>query len=231
MSSRLDQITNVVVILTSVAVVSVLGGQLWRQRQVKGPGVENVEGRNLHIGVAGAPAEGRLNAELTVVEFSDFQCPFCGRYARETWPNIRRQYVDTGRVRYVFRNLPLGMHPLAESAAESGLCANLQGKFWEFHQRLFANQQTLKQDTFAETAHALGLDDRAFAACLSGDISRRVAEDKAEASRLGVTATPSFFIGTTATNGDVKILRKIAGALPLDTFASAFDELTHTKAN
>ena len=105
------------------------------------------------IGIGSAPVIGRADARLTIVEFSDFECPFCGRFNRDTFPQLKSEYIDTGKVRYVFRNFPLErIHPRAMKSAEAGACAHLQGKFWPMHDRLFANQQALTEPDLV--AHA-----------------------------------------------------------------------------
>src|SRR6266849_1457871 len=95
------------------------------------------------INVTGEPFKGAANAKVALIEFSDFQCPFCGRYDKDTYPQLLKDYVDTGKVKYVWRDYPLDFHRNAEKAAEAARCAGEQGRFWEMHDRLFANQQTI----------------------------------------------------------------------------------------
>jgi protein-disulfide isomerase len=117
----------------------------------------------------GAQSQGDTTAKVTLIEFSDYQCPFCGRYANETYTKLIDQYVKTGKVRYVLRNFPLAqMHPLAEKAAEAAECAGEQGKYWEMHERLFKNQQALDAKEMTGHAAVLGLDQAKFQLCLDG---------------------------------------------------------------
>ena len=166
----------------------------------------------LPIETADAPIRGNPKAPVTVVEFSDFQCPFCAR-ARPTVNRIREVYGD--RVRIVYRHFPLDFHPQAPKAGEAAACAGEQGKFWEMHDRLFANQAKLRPADLKEHAVAVGLDAAAFAQCLeSGRETARVRKDAEEAARYGVTGTPAFFV-----NG-----RPVIGAQPYEAFAVVIDD-------
>ena len=159
------------------------------------------------------PALGAANAPVTLVEFSDFQCPFCQRVA-PTLKQLKATYGD--KLRIVWKDFPLtSIHPEAFKAAEAGNCAREQGKFWEFHDRLFANQQALQPEALKEHAAAVGLDAAAFSACLdTAKHSDRVQQQIATGSRLGINSTPAVFI-----NG-----RQITGAQPYEVFASIIDE-------
>jgi protein-disulfide isomerase len=162
---------------------------------------------------ADEPSRGPAQAAVTVVEFSDFQCPYCSRVT-PTLKKVQETYGDT--VRVVYRDLPLvQIHPQAAKAAEAATCAHDQGKFWEMHDRLFADQSKLQVDELKKHAAELGLDTAAFNQCL--DSSKHAAEwqqDAADASTFGVTSTPAFFI-----NG-----RLLVGAQPFEAFAQVIDE-------
>ena len=174
----------------------------------------------------GAPFKGSPDAPLTIVEFSDFQCPFCRRHWQQTYGQLTREYIATGKVRYVFRHFPLeNIHAQALKAGEAAECAAAQGKFWEMRDRLFANQRTLMPDTFIEHAQALGLDETQFTACLAGQMTARVRSDLTMGAQAGVRATPSFFFGVTMPGGKIKVMRKLSGALPFATFKSTIDGL------
>ena len=165
------------------------------------------------VGEAGNPAKGPEGAPVTVIEFSDFQCPFCAR-VNPTLTKLQEAYA--GKVRVVFRDLPLlNIHKNAGHAAEAAHCANDQGKFWEMHDRLFANQQKRAPAELKEHAVALGLDATAFNQCLdSGKYTPEWRRDAEDASRLGLSGTPAFFI-----NG-----RLLTGAQPYEAFAQIIDE-------
>ena len=135
-------------------------------------------------------ALGAANAPVTIVEFSDFQCPFCQRVV-PTLKQLRETYGD--KVRIVWKDFPLtAIHPEAFKAAEAGNCAREQGKFWEYHDRLFANQQALQPDALKKHAVAAGLDAAKFNACLdTAKYSDRVQEQMGVGTRLGVNSTPA----------------------------------------
>jgi protein-disulfide isomerase len=179
------------------------------------------------VGAAAAPVKGKPEAPLTVVEFSDYECPFCGRHVRDTWPKLAAEYMDTGKVKFVFRDFPLEqIHRSAFKAAEGARCAGQQGKYWEMHDRLFANQRALGPAELTGYATALGLDTAAFDACLSsGSQAAAIRKDMADGRAAGVTGTPAFFIGVMDKSGTVKVLRTITGARPYEAFKAAIDEL------
>ncbi|MCG8407317.1 MAG: DsbA family protein [Phycisphaerales bacterium] len=154
---------------------------------------------------------GSEDASVTVVEYLDFQCPFCGRFARQEFPDIRARYIDTGLVRWVFRHFPLesecnpnsgNTHPRACDAARASECANDQNAFVEFHDLLFEDQDDLSDNRFGEHANTLGLDAAQFDACITGTSkAARVAQDVNSGNALGVTATPSFFVNGERVSG------------------------------
>jgi protein-disulfide isomerase len=164
------------------------------------------------IKTAGSPAKGPENAPVTIVEFSDFQCPYCSRVV-PTIDEAVKVYGD--QVRVVFRQFPLGMHKDAQKAAEASLCANEQGKFWGLHDAMFANQQALGVEQLKGKAAELGVDAAKFNACLDGGkYAPQVATDVAEGSQAGVSGTPAMFV-----NG-----RFVSGAVPFEQLASIIDD-------
>lgn len=140
---------------------------------------------------------------LTVFEYGDFQCPACGRFARETFPTIKQNYIDTGRIRWIFRHFPLrNQHPQAEKAAQGSECANDQSQFWPFHDMLYDNQAALSIAQLKAVAGQLGMDQATFDACIDSDAkAARVQTDVLSGQTLGVSATPTFFIGTLRVSG------------------------------
>ena len=162
---------------------------------------------------AGDPSLGSQSAPVTIVEFSDFQCPFCQRVA-PTLKQVRDAYGD--KVRIVWKDFPLTqIHPQAFKAGEAAHCAGDQGKYWEFHDRLFANQQALQPSDLKKYAADLGLDTAAFNACLdSSKHGERVRNGVAEGTRLGVNSTPTIYI-----NG-----RMLSGAQPFEVLKGVIDE-------
>jgi protein-disulfide isomerase len=164
-------------------------------------------------------------AKVAVVEFSDFQCPFCGRYARETWPQIQNDYVKTGKIRYGFRDFPLiSIHPNALKAAAAAECASEQGKYWEMHDRLFANPGALGDGDLARYALEIGLESQKFNECLaSGKKEEKIREEMGEGMKAGVGGTPTFFVGTVNSQGAFKVTKVITGAVPYANFKQALD--------
>ncbi|MBI4148856.1 DsbA family protein [Candidatus Woesearchaeota archaeon] len=161
------------------------------------------------------PALGDKNAPVTIVEFSDFQCPFCGRFRSETFDQIKSQYIDTGKVRFVYRDFPLSsIHPNAQKAAEAAECADEQGKFWEYHDKIFLNQPALSPGSLKSWAAELSLDAKKFNDCLdSGKMAAEVSKDLADASRAGGRGTPYFIVGNAP----------ISGAVPFSVFQQAIE--------
>ncbi|HYE16359.1 MAG TPA: DsbA family protein [Pyrinomonadaceae bacterium] len=184
--------------------------------------------REVVFDISGAPFKGDANARLTLIEFSDYQCPFCARHVRDTLPQIERDYVKTGKLKYVFRDMPLeSIHPHALKASEAAHCAGEQGKFWEMHNSLFGNQTALSASDLATYARGVGVDAAKFQQCLDGgkyaaDIRRKMSE----VLSLGVTGTPTFFVGVT-TPGDpkVKVVRALRGAASYANFKEVLDGL------
>ncbi|MEA2601156.1 MAG: hypothetical protein QOF89_2148 [Acidobacteriota bacterium] len=161
---------------------------------------------------ATGPAQGPANAPVTIVEFSDFQCPYCSRLT-PTLEQVKQKYGD--KVRIVFRQFPLPMHQNAQKAAEAALCANDQGKFWQLHDAMFSNQGALSVDQLKAKAAELGLKADDFNKCLdSGAKVATVEADKKDGSAAGVNGTPAMFI-----NG-----RFVNGAVPIEQLTSVIDD-------
>lgn len=160
------------------------------------------------VATEGRPQRGADDAPITIVEFTDYECPFCGRYIRDTYPALLAEYGD--RMKYVVRNFPLSsIHPNARKAAEAAECAFDQGRFWEYHDALFQNQGALDVPSLKAYAEELGLDVASFATCLDSGAKRDVvAADHRDALAHGVNGTPTFFV-----NG-----RMLVGAQQLAAF-------------
>ena len=160
---------------------------------------------------AEGPAKGPATAKVTIVEFSDFQCPFCSR-GRKTMDEVVAKYGD--KVRLVFRDFPLDFHDKAQKAAEAGQCANDQGKFWEMHNWMFDNQNSLDVDALKGAAKTIGLDAAKFDQCLtSGQHAALIAKNMKEGQAAGVRGTPAFFVNGTF----------ISGAQPFEKFKTEID--------
>lgn len=164
------------------------------------------------VDIAGAHLKGPENAPITIVEFSDFQCPFCSR-GKATMDQVAQQYGD--KVKIAFKHFPLDFHRQAKPASIAALAAGEQGKFWEMHDKLFENQKALDKDSMMKYAQEIGLNMAKFKADIESDTVKKAVEtDDAEAQRVGANGTPTMFI-----NGE-----KFVGAQPFDAFKSKIDE-------
>lgn len=181
------------------------------------------------IGLAGAPRMGSAQARIGIVEFSDYQCPYCRGFHDQVFPRLKKEYVDTGIAQFIHKDLPLrSIHPQALPAALAASCAGAQQRFWPMHEALYANSGRLVTALYPQLGREIGLDEAKFTACL-GDVSRQqvIMRDVAEARGLGITGTPSFVIGRI--QGDVLIAASMAkGAASFDAFAQQIDELRKT---
>jgi len=181
---------------------------------------------NVVLDLGKSPFRGKRDARLTLVEFSDFQCPFCGKYNREIAPQLEKEYVETGKLKHVFLDLPLeSIHKSAFKAAEAAHCAGEQGKYWEMHDRLFENQKAL--EPWAPHAEAVGLDVARFEDCMSTARSAdEIRASMAQAQKAGITGTPAFFLAyTDPASTRVKTITALKGARPFADFKAAIDGL------
>jgi protein-disulfide isomerase len=181
----------------------------------------------------GILVKGDPNAPITIVEFTDMQCPFCGRYAENTLSKIDQEYIKSGKVRYIVKDFPLeSIHPNALRAAEATHCAAEQNKAWEMHDRLFANQQKLTKEDITAHAAALGLDSAKFEACLDSDrYAADIRKEIAVGQSSGVNGTPTFFLGVSDAQPDqMKPQRMLSGALDFSVFKSVLDDMAKPQA-
>ena len=169
------------------------------------------------VSVDDDPSMGSADAKITIIAFEDYECPFCGKFNAETLPALKEKYIDTGMARFVVRDLPLvSKHPDALEAALAAGCAEEQGKYWDYHDILFKNQDALKRDDLIHYAKILLLDEEKFTSCL--DNKRRLGEiqkDMADAKALGVSGTPTFFVDG----------YKLEGAHPITSFDTVISQL------
>lgn len=166
------------------------------------------------------PPLGNKDAKVTIVEFADFRCPFCERYYQDTFPQIKKEYVDTGKAKYVFRNYQF-LGEASVIAGNAAMCANEQGKFWEFHDWLYQNQPSESDttiynvDSLTTAAGSLGLNTEQFRGCLSSNkYNDKVQGDLEEGQKIGTSGTPTFYI-----NG-----RQLVGAQPYAQFKAIIEE-------
>lgn len=159
---------------------------------------------------------GNPDAPVEIIEFSDYQCPFCARFFEQTLPQLEQNYIDAGKVKLIYRDFPLSFHQDAQKAAEAAECAGDQGKYWEMHDRIFGNQQSIGVDSLKQYAQQIGLDTGQFNSCLdSGKYAEEVQKDFSDGQAAGVSGTPTFFI-----NGV-----KVVGAQPYSVFEQAIEQM------
>ncbi len=168
----------------------------------------------VQVSIDDDPIKGLNDAPVTIIEFSDFQCPYCGRFFAQTLPLIEKNYIQTGKARFVYRNFPLSIHQYAEKAAEAAKCADEQGKYWEYHDTLFNNQDALDIPSLMQYAKELALNETTFNDCLnSGRMAPKVQKDLNDGLNYSISGTPTFFI-----NGV-----EVVGAQPYSVFEMVID--------
>ena len=176
------------------------------------------------VAVDGAFSIGSKDAPITMVEFTDFQCPFCQRFHSSTFGDLKKNYIDTGKVRFVSRDLPLDFHPNAMQAAQAGRCAGEQGQFWPMRDRMAGNPEQLDMNHLLTYAQDLKLNVDTFRACVeSGKYKDAIQKDIQEAVRIGANGTPSFVVGKSVSDGVDGEL--VIGAMPYQVFDQKFKEL------
>jgi protein-disulfide isomerase len=172
-------------------------------------------------------AIGRADAPVTLVEFADFQCPFCKKFHTDAYAELKKNYIDTGKVRFVSRDLPLEFHPFAMKAAEAARCAGDQGKYWELRDALYANAAPPSDDVIKKAAEGLVLDPKGFQACLDSDKYKAdVQKDASEAATLQISGTPTFVLAKSARDKLDGV--RIVGAQPFASFNVVIQQMLKT---
>jgi len=177
------------------------------------------------VSLGSTPSIGRSDAPIVMVEFTDYQCPFCQRFHLSAFEELKKNYVDTGKIRYVSRDLPLPMHPNAMGAAIAARCAGEQNKdkFWEMRHRLIVNANQLGAEKYNALADELKLDRAEFQACLAQDkFKAQIEKDMTDAGLAGIGGTPSFVIGRIVGDGVEGV--KVVGAQPFGVFDAKLKE-------
>jgi protein-disulfide isomerase len=168
----------------------------------------------------------RGSGQVVLVEFSDYECPFCAQHALKTEPQLVKQFVESGKMRHIVFNYPLPFHPQAQKASEAAECAARQGRFWEMHDQLFSDQAGLDLEGLLSRGAAVAPDKAAFEVCLrDGSTVGKVLSDLAEGRRIGVDATPTFFLGRIRDDGSIDVTERLNGAPPFDEFDRAIKRL------
>lgn len=217
---------------TTIAMLCLAAALVWRgwptgtvTRAAATPGPGGLEAPVEPVSIAGGPAVGSLDAPIVMIQYADFECPYCASFATKTMPLLVDEYVRSGKLQIVFKQFPLSIHSRAEAAAIASVCAWQQDDFWSMHDELFGRLGKLSDNDLLEVAGAIGLDLDRFRTCQKDGRTRTlVAEDLAEAELLGVRATPSFLVGYREGDG-VKVVDVIVGAQQADAFRTSMDRL------
>jgi len=184
---------------------------------------------NKSIKLDGEPTRGDAAAKITVVEVSDYHCPFCRRQTLQVLPKLMADYVNTGKIKYVFVDYPIAqLHPDAFKSHEAAACAGDQGKYWQMHDLLFTNSPARDAAQLTASANLIGVDTKKFEACLNGGNggthAAAIRESVARMQQLGVDGTPLTLIGLTPAPGaPMKIVSSVYGAKPYPEFKAAVD--------
>ena len=228
-------------VAASVMMIAASGAIVWialLAPRPKSPAVDPVHGLATMgvptepITLDGAAIRGNRQAEVVVIEYFDFECPFCVDFARDTLPLVVKQYVNLGKVQLAFRQLPIqSRHPNALRAAQAAECSRRQGKFCEMQDSLFSAPLPQDASGLMRLARTLGLEMKTFQACLAGEADTQIKADVAEAQRLGVTGTPTFFFGKLRHDGRVAVLRRRSGNLGPQMFDRLVKEVVDWRAS
>jgi len=196
------------------------------KRMMQGPGQPALQLPQT-MSVAGEPFKGQPGATLAIIEYADFECPFCRRFEHDVYPQIRDSYVNTGKVKYFHRDMPLPFHQGAMPAARAAQCASEQGKFWEMHDSLLGDAASLNAADIDARAAKLGLNVSQLDQCISSDrFADIIQRSVAEATGMKISGTPTFIIGTLDARGELMNVKKtVVGAYPFETFKAALDPL------
>jgi protein-disulfide isomerase len=224
-------------VVCTLTLIATCGAVMWAifsapQRRAVGPapraavagaaqGGASLPPEPVALGATGT--RGSRAARVAMIVYSDFQCPFCGKFERDTLPLLAKRYIDSGKVILDFRQFPLGIHPFAQKAAEAVECAGREGKFWPMHDLLFQHQTELSEPSLNGFAAHVGLKPDGFRTCLAGQMSSKVNADADSGRALAVTGTPTFFIGRVQGDGRVKLVQRLTGAQPVTEFEAALD--------
>ncbi|MGP0593274.1 DsbA family protein [Nitrospira sp. T9] len=177
------------------------------------------------------PTLGSQQAKVAIVEFTDYQCPYCAKYHSDTFENLKKEYIDTGKVQYVLRDFPLDFHVYAKGAAIAANCAGEQDAYWHMNHQLFSNQSELGDGLYQKLAQSLGLNMDQFESCVnSHEQVQKVDADVVYGQEIGVNGTPTFFIGRVE-NGELTDPKEVSGTQPLSAFSKIIEPLLVNDGN
>ena len=214
----IDRLTTVAILVVAVA----LGWKLLRPKN--GP-IEPPPPKLETTSISDAARIGSPRAPLAMIIYSDFECPFCGQFARDVWPQIQREFVDTGKILVAFKNFPLSIHQNAFRAAEVAECARRQDKFWPVHDAIFAGGVRLERDSILRDASRLVPDPVGLEGCLGETTRLKIQNELTAAMSIGLRKTPSFAIGRVHLDDKVQPRVILEGLLEFDKLASVLDSV------
>ena len=219
-------VLEVIVLLAVLVASTLIAKELW-PRSARATGSPSVPAPTELISTEGASQKGNPGAVAVMIIYSDFQCPFCGSFARDALPQIEEDYVRTGKLRLVFRNMPIeAIHPLAFNAAVAGMCANQQGRFWQWHDALFGSGSAPDHQVLLSISATVGLDTLKFNNCLErGDFKGQVRREIQDATALRITSTPTFILGQRQDAEIVKPIAVVKGSRPVHGFKVAIEDV------
>jgi len=202
---------------------------LYRQYKYNQPQARNAPERireapkDAFVELKNFPIEGSENAGVVLVEFSDYECPFCQRHTSGVGKDLHDKYVSTGLIRHAFVDYPLPMHPHAKQLASAALCAGEQGAYWKMHDLLFEDKP-ITREAMLSAARRLSLDLDRFEKCFDANSEKTIAQNAKLAEQFGITGTPTFALGRIETGGRVHISKILTGALPFNDFETTITE-------
>ena len=198
-----------------------------RDENIMSEGQPPPGGNEAVVDINGDWYKGNKFAQLVIIEFCDYQSPFCARHVHETLPEIEKEYINTGKIRYILLDFPSSSHEQSFKTAEAVNCAIDKNKVWEMRTRLYTNQNALSREDLLKHAEVIGLEKTEFKECLdSGKFTQKIRKDIAEGQKTGITETPAFLLGFTAeSEGKVKVVKTIKGAQPYSVFKGDIDSL------
>lgn len=215
----IDLLASIAMLAAGGTILAVYGPRLFVSKAI--PSIVPKEA----ISVQGLSLKGNPLARVAIVEYSDFECPFCGKFVKEVLPQIEEKYIATGRVAFAFKHFPIeGKHPMAVRAAQLSECAGRQGQFWAAHDGIFALKSPLTAEALDTTATKMPLNQTTLADCQAAGSLEVVKAHAQEARKLGIRSTPSFLIGLLS-NNQVKVTASIVGAQGFSSFQKTLDAL------
>lgn len=223
MKRLLDSVLSAMMLVATILLILMSVRSL--RSTPEAPSRQTVSVPSQPLSIKGSATKGSAQSKIVLVIYSDFQCPFCARLAKDVMPEIEQTYVASGVVALVFKHLPLeSIHPASVAAAEAAECAGAQGRFWQMHDRLFESPSLLGPQGYVAHATEIGLDTPAFQRCLDDGMKEKVRSDMSEATLLGLDGTPVTFIAHRLAGNEVRVDEQIRGLPSRQALKEAIDK-------